>query len=135
MVRNIGAVVAGFLVVLVVVGGLQFASSAVYPPPEGFDPFSPDPDMLAEYVAGLPTAAWLLAMGSELIGAFLGALAAGRIAQSHRAAFAGGIVGLAVIGSIINWVSFTHPLWFIVIQLIGYPLVFLAVTRMLPTAE
>ena len=73
--------------------------------------------------------------GGARIGAFLGALAAGRIAQSHRPAFAGGIVGLAVIGSIINWVSFTHPLWFIVIQLIGYPLVFLVVARMLPTAE
>lgn len=135
MARNIGAVVAGLLVVGFVVAGLQLVSAALFPPPEGLDPWNPDPELLAEFVANLPASAWLLVFGSELLGAFLGGLTAGRIARSRHAAFAGGIVGLAVVGSIINWVSFSHPTWFIVGQLIAYPIVFLAVSRLLPDSD
>ena len=28
-----------------------------------------------------------------------------------------------------NWLSFSHPIWFIVAQLVAYPLVFVAVSR------
>ena len=132
MVRNIGAVVAGILVVLVVVSVLQYGGLLLYPPPEGLDPFDPAAaEAFAEYLAGMPLASWALASCSEILGAFLGALAAGRIARHHNSAFAGGIVALAIAGSINNWLSFSHPTWFIVGQLVAYPLVFLGVVRFL----
>ena len=105
-----------------------------YPPPEGLDAFDPaDAEAFAAYLADMPLASWVWVFGSEILGAFLGALAAGRIASSHRSWFAGGIVALAVAGSINNWVSFSHPTWFMVGQPLVYLLVFLAVTRLLST--
>ena len=89
----------------------------------------------AEYLADMPLASWVWVFGSEILGAFLGALAAGRIANSHRSWFAGGIVALAVAGSINTWVSFSHPTWFMVGQPIAYALVFLGVGRLLGHPE
>ena len=104
MARNIGAVLAGILVVGVVVAGLQYAGLVFYPPPEGLDPLDPaDADAFAEYLADMPAGIWGWVFGAEILGAFLGALAAGRIAHSHRSWFAAGIVALAVAGSINNW--------------------------------
>jgi hypothetical protein len=132
MVRMIGAVVAGILVVVVVVSALQYAGTLFYPPPEGLDPFDPaSADAFTAYLEGMPPASWALAWASEILGAFLGALAAGWIAFRHRSVFAGVIVALAIAGSVNNWLSFSHPTWFIVGQLIAYPLVFLGVLRLL----
>ncbi len=132
MVRNIGAVLAGMVVVGAVVAGLQYAGLLLYPLPAGLDPLDPaDAEAFAEFLAGMPLAMWAWVFGSEILGAFLGALAAGRIANHHHSWFAGGIVALAVAASINNWVSFSHPTWFIVGQLVAYALVFLAVTSLL----
>ena len=136
MAKNIGAVLAGILVVGVVVAGLQYAGLMFYPPPEGLDFLDPaNAAAVAEFLASMPLASWAWVFGSEILGAFLGALAAGRIASSHRSWFAGGIVALAVAGSINNWLSFSHPLWFIVGQLIAYTVVFLAVSKLLGKSD
>ncbi len=136
MARNIGAVLAGILVVFVVVAGLQYAGLMFYPPPEGLDAFDPaDAEAFADYLADMPLTSWVWVFASEVLGAFLGALAAGRIAGSHRSWFAAGIVALAVAGSISNWVSFSHPTWFMVGQPVAYLLVFLAVGRLLEHPE
>lgn len=133
MARNIGAFVAGFLVVGVVVAGLQAISAQIFPLPEGFDPT--DAEALARHTATLPAGAWAMAFGSEIVGAFLGALTAGRIAGSHRKRFAAAIVGLALLGSILNWTSFPHPLWFVVGQLVAYPVALWAAVGLLPPAR
>jgi len=132
MVRNIGAVVAGILVVGIVVGGLQYATSLLYPLPEGLDPFDPaNAEALGEHMSRMPVSAWLLAFASEIVGVFLGALAAGTIARDRQAVFVGVLVVVGIAGSITNWVSFSHPMWFIIGQLVAYPLVFFGVVRLL----
>jgi len=132
MARSIGAIAAGLVVVGIVVAGIQYATSLLYPLPEGLDPFDPaSGEALRAHAEGLPTTAWLLAFGSEIIGVFLGALAAGTVAGSRKSMFAGIIVAVGVVGSVMNWVSFAHPLWYIVGQLVGYPLIFFAVSRVL----
>jgi hypothetical protein len=132
MVRSIGAVVAGILVVGIVVGGLQYAGSLLYPLPEGLDPFDPaDAAALGEHMSRMPVSAWMLAFGSEIVGVFLGALAAGSIARHRKAVFIGALIVVGLAGSIMNWVSFSHPMWFIIGQLIAYPLVFFGAVRLL----
>lgn len=123
MVRRIGAVVAGLLVVVVIVTALQAVGSSLHPLPEGLDPMDPaDADAFAEHLASMPAISWALAFGSELLGAFLGALAAGWIAKDRPRVVSAIVIGFAVLGSIYNWTSFDHPLWFITGQLVGYPL-------------
>ncbi len=128
--RNLGAVLAGIVVVFVVVTTLQYGISLLYPLPEGLDPFDPaSAEVLAEHMQSQPPIAWLLALVSEIVGVFLGAWAAGSIAASRTSLCAGIIVAVGVAGSVMNWLSFSHPIWFIVAQLVAYPLVFVAVSR------
>ena len=136
MVRNIGAVLAGILVVGVVVGGLQYVTSLLYPLPEGLDPFDPaDAEALGEHMSSMPVSAWVLAFGSEIVGVFLGALVAGSIARDRKVVFVGALVAVGLAGSIMNWLSFSHPTWFMVSQPIAYLLVFLGVGRLLGHPE
>lgn len=126
--------VAGVLVVGLIVLVLQWVGSALHPLPAGVDPMDPgDATAFAAYLATMPFVGWALAGASELIGAFFGSLVAGRLATTRQSWFAGAIVCVALLGSISNWVSFSHPMWFIVGQLVGYPLVFLGVTKLLPS--
>ena len=126
MLRKVGAVLIGAVVVLCVVAALQFVSGALFPLPEGVTPFDPaDAEAFASYVSSLPATAWLIAFASELLGAFLGALTAGVMARGGRAWVPGIVVLLALGASVANWGSFPHPGWFIIGQLIGYPVVFL----------
>lgn len=130
--RNLGAVAAGVLVVGVVVTVLQSISLQLYPMPEGLDPMDPaDAEAFAEHVAGLPATAWGIAFASEVVGALLGSLAAGVIAWSYRNVFAGAIVLLALAGSVLNWTAFSHPVWFMVGQVVAYALVLFLVVRFL----
>lgn len=127
---------AGIFVVFLVVGGLQYASSLLYPLPEGIDPFDPaDAQALGEYLANRPASVWMLPFVSEVVGVFLGALAAASITRHRKAVFAGALVLVGLAGSIMNWVSFSHPMWFMIGQLIAYPLVFVAVVRLLGRSD
>ena len=131
--RKIGAVVAGVAVLGAVVFALQWAGGLIHPLPPGVDPMNPDDQAaFTAHLATMPFVAWALAWGSEILGAFLGALTAGRIADSQKKWFSAGMVLLAVAGSVSNWVAFPHPVWFIVGQLVAYPLAFLAATKFLP---
>lgn len=132
MVRKITAVVAGILVVGLVVMVLQQISAAMHPIPEGLDPFDRDQaDAFRDHMAAMPAGAWALAFTSELIGAFAGAFAAGKIARSGVRWISAIIVGVALLGSTANWMAFEHPTWFIAGQLIGYPLVLMGVWTLL----
>lgn len=127
---------AGIFVVFLVVGGLQYASSLLDPLPEGIDPFDPaDAEALGEYLSSRPSSAWILPFVSEIVGVFLGALAATSIARHRKPVFAGVLVLVGLAGSIMNWVSFSHPMWFMIGQLIAYPLVFVAVMRLLGRSD
>ena len=136
--RMLGGVAVGVVVVGAVVIVLQGLGSSLYPLPEGVDPMDPaDRDAFAAYVATMPVLAWLLAMVSELLGAFAGAVTGGWAARDRKGWVPGVVVALALTGSVVNWTSFAHPVWFIVGQVMGYPLVFLAargaVRRLRPT--
>lgn len=127
--RRIVALVAGVLVLGLVVLTLQEASAALHPLPEGVDPFDPaDVESFEAYLEGMPPLSWALVFFSELLGALFGGLTAGWIADRRPRLFGGIIVGLAVLGSVMNWVAFSHPVWFMVGQLVGYALVLMTVT-------
>ncbi len=127
MLRKIGAIVAGLVVVGVVVMLLQQFAASMHPIPEGLDPFDPDQaDAFREHMAAMPAGAWAIGFASELLGAFAGAFVAGKIAQGTRWV-SGLIVGLAMLGSVANWMAFEHPLWFMAGQLVAYPLVLMGV--------
>lgn len=122
MLRNIGGFVAGVLTLGVVVLVLQQLSLMIYPFPADLDPTDPaSADAIAAHLEGMPTSAWVIAMLSEVIGAFAGAFVAGSIGRGAARPLSGLIVGFAIAGSLFNWSQFEHPIWFIVGQLVLYP--------------
>ena len=130
--RRIVAVVAGLLVLGLVVMTLQQVSAAMHPIPEGVDPFDPaDAPAFDAYLEDMPPLSWFLVFFSELLGAFLGGLTAGWIARERPRLFSGIIVGLAVAGSVSNWLAFAHPVWFMAGQAVGYVAVFASLRRVL----
>ena len=134
MLRSVGAAIVGLLTVGVVVFGLQAVGSGFHPLPEGLDPMSPDDaEAFAAHLAAMPAISWAIAFASELVGAFLGAIAAGWIAQDRGRLVAGIIVGIALLGSVNDWTSFDHPLWFIIGQLVAYPIVLMGAWVVLGT--
>lgn len=122
--RNVSAIPAGLVVTALVVMGLQAISSSISPLPPGVDPMDPaDAEAFADHLSGLPVITWVIAFLSELLGALLGGIAAGWVATSRKRWFSAAIVGLAFLGSLLNWTSFSHPAWFVAGQLLLYPLV------------
>lgn len=130
--RRLGAVLAGAGMVVVVVALLQWVGSMMYPLPEGLDPFDPaDAGAFAAHLSNMPLSSWVLAFGSEILGAYLGALVAAAIVRDGRLWVPGVVIASSAVASISNWRLFPHPVWFMVGQPIVYVLAFLLVRRML----
>lgn len=138
MARKISAILAGMIVVGGVVFAMQALAARLHPFPPGLDPMDPaQSDAMLHHLSTMPPISWALAFSSELVGAFLGALVAGWIARpgpstndisgyaSRRSVrlASGTIVLFALAASVFNWTAFAHPTWFMVGQLVGYPIV------------
>ena len=136
MLRRVGAVVVGALVVMCVVAVLQLLGSRLYPLPEGVTPFDPaDAAAYADYLNRMPLRSWVLAFGSELLGAYLGALAAAFIVRDGSMWVPGIVIASSAIASISNWTIFPHPMWFMIGQPILYVLVFFMIARIVDHIE
>lgn len=132
MVRTVIGIVAGVACLGVVVTVLQQVSSAMHPLPAGVDPMDPaDAAAFAEHVAAMPAGAWVVAMMSEVLGATIGALVAGAISKGALRGASGLVVGLATLGSVMNWMAFPHPMWFIAAQIVLYPVALMSVWALL----
>jgi hypothetical protein len=130
MLRRVGAVLLGALVVVVVVSLLQWLGSRLYPLPEGVSPFDPaDAAAYADYLNRMPLRSWVLAFGSEILGAYLGALVAAFVVRDGGMWVPGIVIASSAVASISNWTIFPHPMWFMIGQPILYVLVFFLVSR------
>jgi hypothetical protein len=124
MLRIIGSVVAGIVTLGLTVWVIQMIGLSMYPLPEGVDVMDPAQlDALIAHMGTQPMGAWLFPFFSELLGAFAGGLVAAYIERRKALPLLVTVVSLALIGSVINWISFAHPLWYMGGQLVGYPLV------------
>jgi hypothetical protein len=130
MLRRVGAVLVGALVIVCVVGLLQYLNSVLYPLPAGVSPMDPaDAEAFADYLNRMPLRSWVIAFGSEVLGAYLGALAAAFVVRDGRMWVPGIVIASAAIASVSNWRLFPHPMWFMVSQPFLYALVFFLVAR------
>lgn len=112
-------IVIGALVGGAVIFGLETASHAFYPPPEGMDLMDPETLRSAEFrewIEGLPLSASVLILGAHGIGTFLGCLLA-MLISGRRSAWPAAILGaLFLAGTVANLLAVPHPAWFAVID-------------------
>ncbi len=110
MVRNIGALVVGLLVgMLLNAAVVQLSSALLYPMPPGLDPS--DPEQLHAYIETLPVAAFVMAIFAHVLQAGAGGWLAARLCASRPLALAGAIGAITVAGSIYNLRVLPAPGW------------------------
>ena len=108
MIRTIFSVMAGMLVAMMLMLGLEFAGSWLFPMPGGQLTSEAD---LAEIVANASTGklAWVLL--GWLVAAFAGGWTAARLARLRRVGAAVAVGVLIVLGVLLNAWLLPHPLW------------------------
>jgi hypothetical protein len=116
MVRSIGALIAGLLVMLIVISSIQWIGHSIYPPPDGLDP--KDPTAMAAAIAELPFGALAMVLLSYAAGSFLGGGTGAAVSVRHKrgVAILLGVVMTALVA--LNFVIIPHPLWMIVVGLL-----------------
>src|SRR5262249_20143477 len=115
--RNLGAVLAGLVVLFLLVAAAEVVSNVVHPFPEGFNAESHDE--ICSHVGNHP--AWVLvaAVAMWAFAAFAAAWTAATIGNGYTAA----TVGLLVLAALIcNLAMLPYPIWFKVACLVAIPI-------------
>lgn len=115
--RNILAVLAGFLVGSAVNMAIVTVGPMVVPPPDGVD--MSDMDKFAENLRLLEPANFIAPWLAHALGTLVGALVTAKMAASHKMKFALGIGAFFLLGGIVMVSMFGGPVWFAVLDLIG----------------
>jgi hypothetical protein len=114
--RNIVAVVVGWLVGSVVNGCIVLLSNIVVPLPEGADIST-----LESLQASIPLFSckhFIMPFLAHALGTFVGAMVAAFIARNHKMRSALSVGVLFLVGGIINLYLLNPPLWFILVDLL-----------------
>jgi hypothetical protein len=117
LLRNVLAVVIGFVIGSAVNMMIVLVSPTVIPPPAGVD--MKTPDGLASGMHLLEPKHFVMPFLAHALGTFAGALAAYLIAASHKARFAWAIGLLFLLGGVAASFMVPAPAWFIALDLIG----------------
>ena len=115
IIRNILAVIAGWLGGSIVNMGLIQVGHAVFPI-EGVD--LNDMNALAEVMPTLSAKHFLFPFLAHALGTLVGALVAGLVAKTHKMKFALGIGGLFLLGGIMVNYMLPGPTWFAAVDVL-----------------
>lgn len=109
IVRGVMAILAGLVVAMLVVGMVEMAGHAIFPPPEGLDLTKlEDQRRLMEVV---PLAAKIAVVAAWFLGALAGCAVAAWLSRSIRPGWV--VAGVMVLLSIYTTQMFPHPVWMI----------------------
>ena len=126
MLRTLFAFLSGVFAMMIVITFVELANARIFfPPPPGMD--WRDAEAVAAFASSLPTAAMVVVLAGWLLGAFVGAGVAARIAQLYRTECALLIGVLVVAGVLHSATAIQHPSWVIALgALLPLPLAYLA---------
>ncbi len=117
IVKNILAVVAGFVVGSIVNMGIVMFSSQVIPPPDGVD--VTDMDSLKANMHLFQPKHFIFPFLAHALGTLAGAFVASVLAASHKFKIAIGIGAFFFLGGLTNVIMLSSPIWFAVVDLVG----------------
>lgn len=115
--KNIIAVIAGFLCGSLVNGGIIMVSGSVIPPPDGADVTTMEGLKASMHL--FEPKHFLMPFLAHALGTFVGAFFAAKLAANHQLKFALGIGILFLAGGITNVILLPSPLWFSVLDLVA----------------
>lgn len=108
--RSLLAVVAGAVGAFGLISAVQVIGSSLYPLPAGMDPTNRE--AMSAYVATLPIGAFLMVLLSYALGGLGGGFVAAKLASTARFTHAGVIAILLIAAAVMNLMTFSHPVWF-----------------------
>lgn len=109
VIRLVLGCLAGILVAMLVIAGIQSLGHQWMPPPAGLA--EAQGDALAEMLAALPLEAWIPVLLSYFLGAEIGATLAGVLGR--RPFLGAAVVGAVLLGATAaNLLLLPHPAWF-----------------------
>lgn len=111
--RTILGMLAGVVVMVGVILGVEAIGHRIYPPPAGLDPINPQhAAAFATFVAAMPFAAKAMLALAWTLGAFVGGLVAAKIARHQLAPAL--LVALVVMTGVVGMaVAVPHPWWLV----------------------
>ena len=109
MLRNVGAVFVGMFVGGVLNMAIIMANMALFPAPEGLD-FN-DAVAMADYIASLPQAGFILPWVAHLTQALVGGWIAARLGASRPVLLAMIVAVLTMLGGVANMLQYAGPWW------------------------
>lgn len=115
--RNILAVITGILLGSAVNMAIIMVSSSIIPPPAGADVTTTEGLKAAMHLFELKH--FIMPFLAHAIGTFLGALAAGAMAVTHKMKLTLGISTCFLVGGIISVFMLPSPVWFTILDLTG----------------
>lgn len=115
--KNIAAGIAGVVVAGFIVWLVEMLGHTVYPVPPELD--MSDLDTLREYIAGLPTGAFVFVAAGWFLGTLGGVLAACKIGTASPMVFTMVVTGFMLLATAFNLVVIPHPLWFSITGVAG----------------
>jgi hypothetical protein len=107
--RNIGAVILGLIVGMIVNMLILQINSLFFPLPEGLDPT--DYEALKSAMQSQPATAWIGVLAAHLGQAFVGGWVAARLGTDRPVILAMIVGGLSLAGGIANAVMLSTPAW------------------------
>ncbi len=124
--KNIIAVIAGFLCGSLLNGGIIMISASVIPPPNGAHVTTMEGLKASMHL--FEPKHFLMPFLAHALGTFVGAFFAAKLAANHQLKFALGIGILFLAGGITNVILLPSPLWFSVLDIAGayIPMAYLA---------
>lgn len=114
--RNILAVVLGFVIGSLVNMAIVMFGPGLIPPPAGVD--VSNPESLAASMHLFQPRHFVMPFLAHALGTFAGALVAFLVAASHKAVFAWVIGGVFLLGGIAACFMIPAPVWFMVLDLV-----------------
>jgi hypothetical protein len=115
--RNILAVIAGFIIGSAVNMGLILISSSIIPLPDGVDPSNME--SLKNNMHLFEAKHFIFPFLAHALGTLVGAFVAAKLAATHAMKLALGIGAFFLIGGITNVMMLPSPLWFTILDLVG----------------
>ena len=109
LVRGVVATLAGLVVAMLVVGVVEMAGHALFPPPEGLDVTKPEDQ--ARLMEVIPLGAKVAVVVAWFLGALAGSAVAAFIARTIRPGWV--VTGVLVLAGMYTTQMFPHPWWMV----------------------
>ena len=110
----VGGVVVGFIMVIV----FEYINHLIFPPPADMDPM--DIESVKAFMKEIPVGALIGIWFGWMISAFIAGFVSGKIDKINWKNNGYIIATVLLVASIVNMYLIPHPIWMVVITIIGY---------------